>query len=190
VVQGLMEGIAAPLVTALVGVVGAIGGYLLGNRRLKYERLHERQAGAIARLSELLAAVQSGIVNFTYFLQRGDVDRHEQAQEAWRSFFELVDYYRANEVWLEPKTCKKIETFMDSIYEPFLNYFDDLDERGYPQTKEGAELGLRIVRETQPLRRELISEFRGILYPRPWNDYPLRFLEWLRTRKRQDTSGE
>jgi hypothetical protein len=128
-------------------------------------------------------------VNFTYHFQRGDVDRHEQAQEAWRSFFELVDYYRANEVWLEPKTCKKIETFMDSVYEPFLNYFDDLDERGYPQTKEGAQLGLRIVRETQPLRRELISEFRRILYPRPWYGYPLSFLEWLQARNRKDTSG-
>jgi hypothetical protein len=109
-----MEGLAAPLITAVVGVVGLIGGYLLGNRRLKYERLHERQAEVIARMSELLAAVQSGIVSFTHYYQRGDVDRHEQVQEANRSYFELVDYYRANEVWLEPETCKKKASFGES----------------------------------------------------------------------------
>jgi hypothetical protein len=186
-VRKLMDAIATALITAVVGV---LGGYILGNLRLKYEHLHERRAGVIARLCELLAAVQRGVVGFTYYLQRGDADRHEQAQEASRSFFELVDYYRANEVWLEPNTCKKIETFMDNVYLPLVDYFDDLDERGYPQSEEGAALGLRIVRETQPLRRELISEFRMILYPQPWSDYPLRFLGWLRTRNRKDASGE
>jgi len=124
-IRRVIEAIAAALIPA---VVGLLGGYILGNLRLKYEHLHERRAGVIARMCELLAAVQSGVTGFTYFLQRGDVDRHEQAQEANRSFFELVDYYRANEVWLEPETCKKIETFMDNVYVPLVDYFDDLDE--------------------------------------------------------------
>lgn len=156
---------ATALITALAGV---IGGYILGNRRLKYEHLHERRAEVIAKLCELLAAVQRGVVDFTNPVQSRDVDRREQSQEANRAFFELVNYYRSSEIWLAPDTCEKVEAFMDNVYLPLGDYVDDLDERGYPQTPEGRTQGHRILRETQPLRRELISEFRAILYPSSW----------------------
>jgi hypothetical protein len=57
---------------------------------------------------------------------------------------------------------------MNNVHQSLGDYVDDLDERGYPQTKEGWELGTRIFRETQPLRRKLLEEFRAILYPPPW----------------------
>jgi hypothetical protein len=177
-----MDAVVAALITA---VVGAIGGYIVGNWRLKYEHLHDRRAGVIAKLCELLATVQRGVVGFTSPLQPGDVDRRKQAAEAQRAFFELVNYYRANEVWLEPDTCKKVETFMDNVYLPLGDYIDDLDERGYPQTSEGRAQGNRIMRETQPLRRELIDEFRAILYPPRWHDAPLRFLRRTPARNRK-----
>ena len=41
------------------------------------------------------------------------------------------------------------------------------------------------MRETQPLRRELIDEFRAILYPPPWYDAPLQFLERIQARNRK-----
>jgi hypothetical protein len=177
-----MDAVVAALIT---GVVGAFSGYIVGNWRLKYEHLHERRAGVIARLCELLAAVQRGVVSFTYFAQSSNIDRREQAAEAQRAFFELVHHYHSNEVWLEPDTCKKVETFMDNIYLPLGDYIDDLDERGYPQTAEGRTLGNRILRETQPLRRELIDEFRAILYPPPLYDAPLRFLDRITARNRK-----
>ena len=180
-----MDAVVAALISAVVGI---LGGYILGNRRLEYEHLHERRAGVIAKLCEHLAAVQRGVVGFTNPFQRGDVDRHEQAGEARRAFSELVDYYRSNEVWLAPGTCEKVESFINNVYLPLGDYLDDLDERGYPQTPEGRAIGNRILREIQPLRRELIDEFRAILYPTPWYDAPLRFLEWLQTRNRQSSA--
>jgi hypothetical protein len=57
---------------------------------------------------------------------------------------------------------------MNNVHQSLGDYVDDLDERGYPQSKEGRELGTRIFRETQPLRRKLLEEFRAILYPPPW----------------------
>ena len=171
-----------PFITAVVGI---LGGYIVGNRRLKYEHLRERRGEVIAKLCELLAAVQRGVVGFTNPLQPGAVDRLEQAAEAQRAFFELVNYYRSVEVWLEPETCLKIEGFMDNVYLSLGEYFEDLDERGYPQTPEGRALGRRIVRETQPLRRELIEEFRAILYPPPLYDAPLRFLGRIQPRNRK-----
>jgi hypothetical protein len=182
-----MDAVVAALITIIVG--GPIA-YFLGNRRLRYERLYERRAEVIARLCELLAAVQRGVVDVTHPLQPSDVDRREQAKEAQRAFFELVHYYHSNEVWLEPDTCKKVETFMDNVHLTLGDYLDDLDERGYPQTPEGREQGLRILRDTQPLRRELIDEFRVILYPPPWYDAPLRFLERIPARNRKVNSDD
>lgn len=78
-----MDAVVAALITIIVG--GPIA-YFLGNRRLQYERLYERPAEVIARLSELLAAVQRGDVDFTKPLQPSDVDRREQAKEAQRAF--------------------------------------------------------------------------------------------------------
>ena len=83
-----MDAVVAALLTA---VVGALGGYIVGNWRLKYEQLHERRGEVIAKLCELLATVQRGVVDFTSAYQRGDVDRYEQAAEAKRAVFELVD---------------------------------------------------------------------------------------------------
>src|SRR5215212_2353030 len=155
-------------VTVLVAVVGILSGYIAGNWRLKYEHLHERRAEAIAELSRLLAAVQDGVVQFTHYLQPQDVDRHAQAAQAQRAVNELVGCFRSNEVWLDPDTCQKIEAFVDKVYLPLGDYMDTLNERGYPiggRGEYGRDLGRRILRETQPLRRELIDEFRAILYP-------------------------
>jgi len=178
-----MDTIAAAMITTVVGV---IGGYLVGNRRVKYEQLHERQAEVIAKLCELLAAVHRDVAALTSPLQPGGVDRREQAEAVDRVFGELVDYYRSNEVWLAPHTCEKIETFLPEVSVPLQNYVDDFSERGYPRTSEGRALGIHILQEIQPLRRELISEFRAILYPPPWYDAPLRVLEWLQKWARQE----
>jgi hypothetical protein len=72
-----MDTIAAAMITAVVGI---LGGYLVGNRRVKYEQLHERQAEVIAKLCELLAALQRDVADLTSPLQSGDVDRLEQAE--------------------------------------------------------------------------------------------------------------
>jgi hypothetical protein len=128
-----MDALVPALVTAVVGI---LGGYLVGNRRLKYEHLHERRAGVIARLCELLAAVQHGVLGFTDTFQPGGADREAQSREAQQSFFELVDYYHANEVWLDPDTCNKIESFLANVHLPLGEYFDDLDKRGYPKPRK------------------------------------------------------
>jgi hypothetical protein len=182
-----MDAIAAAVITA---VLGGFGGYLWGNRRLKYERLYERRADALSRLAELLYEVQRGFVTFTNPFQQSGVDRTEQIKEANRAFFELVHHFYSNEMWLAPDTCLKVEAFTEFAYLNMGDYVDDLNERGYPQSAEGRELSRRIMREIQPLRRELIDEFRAILYPAPWYDAPLRLLERLQTRNRKDASQE
>jgi hypothetical protein len=153
-------------VVAIIAVLlSGLSGYLWGNRRLKHEHLYERRAEVLSRLGELLYEVQGGFLTFTSPLQSGEADRKKQMEEANRAFFKLVHHFYSNEMWLEEDTCLKIEKFTQFAYLIMGAYIDELDERGHPGSAEGREIGQRMMNELQPLRRELIDEFRAIVYP-------------------------
>jgi hypothetical protein len=185
-VLALMDAVVAAIVAALLS---GLSGYLWGNRRLKHERLYERRAEVLSRLGELLYEVQRGFVTFTSPFQAGEADRKEQMEEANWAFFGLVRYFYSNEMWLEEDTCLKIEKFTQFAYVKMGEYVDDLDERGHPTSEEGREIGTRIMSEILPLRRELITEFRAIVYPAPFYDSALRSLG-LKTTQRSWNSPE
>jgi hypothetical protein len=181
-----MDAIVAAVITALL--TGG-GGYLWGNRRLRHERLYDRRADVLSRLGELLYEVQRGFITFTSPFVSRDADRKGQMDEANRAFFELIHHFYSNEMWLDPETCLKVEKFTDFAYLKIGEYVDGLDEQGYPKTNEVWTLGRQIMREIQPLRRELIAEFREIVYPPPWYDAPMRFLALLPSRNSQEPDG-
>jgi hypothetical protein len=168
-----MDAVVAAIVAALLT---GFSGYLWGNRRLKYERLYERRAEVLSRLGALLYEVQRGFVTFTSPFQSGEADRKQQMEEANRAFFELVHYFYSHEMWLEEDTCLKIEKFTQFAYLNMGKYVDDLDERGHPGSAEGREISTRMLGELQPLRRELINEFRAIVYPAPFYESTLASL--------------
>jgi hypothetical protein len=153
--------------------------YLVGNRRLRHERLYERRAQVIAKLSELLYLMQRGLVSWASPFQLQDVDRDEQRKAANEAFFELVIYYNSNAVWLDPQTCENIDSVTETAWTTAWDYMDNLNERGHPQNKEGRDASIRLYRELPVLRRTLEREFRAILYPPPWYDAPLRMLDRL-----------
>ena len=184
-VRAVMDAVVAIVAVLLSG----LSGYLWGNRRLKHERLYQRRAEVLSRLGELLYEVQRGFVTFTSPFQSGEADRKEQMEEANRAFFELVDHFYSNEMWLEEDTCLKIEKFTQFAYLNMGAYVDDLNERGHPGSAEGREIGQRIMNELQPLRRELIAEFRAIVYPPPWYESALTSLG-LKTKKSSENSQE
>jgi hypothetical protein len=181
-----MDAVVAAIVAALVS---GFSGYLWGNRRLKYERLYERRAEVLSRLGELLYEMERGFVTFASYFQSGEPDRKEQMGEANRAFFELVHHFYSNEMWLEEDTCLKVEKFTQFAYQKMGEYVDDLNERGYPRSAQGREIGERIMNELQPLRRELINEFRAIVYPPPWYESALASLG-LKTKKESQNSQE
>jgi hypothetical protein len=177
-------------VVAIIAVLlSGLSGYLWGNRRLKHERLYERRAEVLSRLGELLYEVQGGFLTFTSPLQSGETDRKEQMEEANRAFFELVHHFYSNEMWLEEDTCLKIEKFTQFAYLNMGAYVDELDERGHSGSAEGREIGQRMMNELQPLRRELIDEFRAIVYPAPWYASLLASLG-LKTEQSSENSQE
>jgi hypothetical protein len=182
------------IVVALITVVvGGLGGYLLGYRRVRYERLYERRAEVIARLSELLFHMQRGFSTWASPFQSAEVDREEQRKAASDAFQDLVTYYHSNSVWLDLQTCEKIESVMETAWAAAWEYVDELNERGYTHSQAGRDASKKLYRDLPVLRRELEHEFRAILYPPPWYDAPLRLLEWLqneiRNRRSTGSSG-
>jgi hypothetical protein len=183
-----------PLLAAVLGAaVGTFGGYILGNRRLKYEKLYERRAEVIADLSEKLYALHIGISSFVSFASFGDLDDEERGEQhiaAYEAYIEFSRYFSQNEVWLAPDACDRVEQFLSEVKQPLDDYTEGLDERGVPLESETMFLGLEIARQTVLLRGELVTAFREILFPPPWYDAPLRLLEWLQARDRKEGSQE
>jgi hypothetical protein len=157
-----MDAVVAALITAVVG--GPLV-YLLGNRRLRYERLYERRAEVIAKLSELLFEMQRSLLQWTSPFQSSNADRDEQRRKAGEALDELIAYYRSSSVWLEPRTCEKIESFLNTTQDAVYKYLDELNERGHPQNKAGRDASLQLQSELPALRKELEGAFRAILYP-------------------------
>lgn len=181
-----MDAVVAALITAVIG--GPIF-YALGTRQRRLEGLYERRAQVIARLSELLFLMQRGFSTWANPFQSADVDRDQQRRKASEAFQDLVTYYHSNSVWLDPATCAKIESVMESAWTAALDYTDEMNKRGYPKNKAGRDASIKLTYELPVLRRNLEDQFRAILYPPPWYDAPLRFLERIQPRNRQTSES-
>ncbi len=200
----------AALITAVAALIGVLGGYMLGNRRLRYERLYEQRALVIAKLSELLFTLQSDLIDRSSpnqlwqtdrFVIDSDLtdwsspfhveqlDRDEQQKNVAAVWRELAVYYRSNAVWLDPATCDRIDSFLKTAIELAWVYEDSLNESGHPRSAEARDAALRLIDTIPPLRRKLEDQFRTILYPPPWYDVPLRFLSWLHVKNRKSTDA-
>ena len=187
VVRCLMDAVAPLLATVLPIAVGTLLGYIVGNRRLKYEHLHERRAEVIAGLSERLVVVEERIAD-TWNVEETDDERRENDAKLEDAFSRLSNYYRPNEVWLAPATCEKVDLFLSNAILHKMRRtprFSDAQLTVHG-SKEVRVLSEKTLAQAKALREELIAEFREILYPPPWYDAPLRWLEWLETRVRKE----
>lgn len=180
-----MDTVVAALLSA---VLGALVVHILHNRQLRNERLFERRAEVIAKLSEKLYTMQyvfTAVAN----PNKQDGDPKQQIQDANRTFDDLRHYYFSNAIWLDSEDCEKVESFMEMAYATMGDYIYDLNERGHPRTMAGRAASQRIQGELQPIRRDLEAEFRAILYPPLWYEPPLRFLRHLQNRSRQTSES-
>jgi len=178
-----MDAVITAIVTA---VLTGSGGYFWGIRRRKHERLDDRRASVLSRLGRLMYEVQRTFLDMAH---SSDTEADGKVEEASRAFFELVHTFYRNEMWLESETCLKIEDFTNFAYRNLGEYQDQRAQRQYDLASERIELSRRITRELQPLRREVIDEFRAIVYPPPWYEAPLRLLEsaQMQTREAQNS---
>ncbi len=172
-----MYAIATAVITAVItAVLGGFVGYVLGNRRVRYERLYERQAEVIAKLSELLWQVQKTALRATGAAHE---DRRRLLEQSEAAANTLLDYYASNRVWLDPKTLATIGRSLHDISIAAGQFQSSLDTYGRSLKPEGKVAAERIKSIVPTLNRELEFAFRAILYPPPWYAAPLNALRWL-----------
>jgi hypothetical protein len=81
-----MDAVVAAIVSA---VLDGLVVYILENRQLRHERLFERRAEVIAKLSELLLLMQSHLIDWSSPFQSSASNRDEQACRAAAAWEEL-----------------------------------------------------------------------------------------------------
>lgn len=185
-VRGLMDAIVGALIAAIVG--GPIF-YVLGTRQRRLEGLYERRAEVIAKLCELLVGVEDALLGWSNAGRMDPPVRPEQQQDFEAAYTDLNDYFRRNSIWLDRATCDGIESFKHDLFYMAFSYAYELDEEGRPRSAESREAAERLLLDVPPLKQDLESRFRAILYPKPWWEYPLRALEGIQARSRK-RSGE
>ncbi len=169
----------------IAAVVGLPIAYFLGYRQTRFERLYEQRALVIAELSRLLWRFQMTALLGTNPDQPPQV-RAERIAENQQAMTDLNYYYFANALWLDAETNQRIESFLMDMTNALRRHQGDLDEQGYPGSHVSIEEARRIFYMVPTVREELAARFRAILYPPPWYDAPLRFLEWLQATAKQD----
>ena len=172
-----MEVVAASLVTAMIGLVGVVLAYVLGKERTRYDRLHEKRADVIARISELLLDVQSKYAAWVFAFGRPEgPDRRQSIQEAGDTFAEFIRYTRSHSIWLSPLLNRRLEAFIEVAWDIGTEAGTSLDDQGDPDEASWEVVRQRVTSEIPTLRRELEEEFREILYPPPFYGPVLRLL--------------
>ena len=160
--------VLAALISGTVLLVSGLLAYHLGKRASRHERLEERQAEVLARLSELLYEVERGYLTSTSPFGHVGEDRKAKIETVAKKHDELYGYYHSHSIWLDPVSCESIEAFLGTVWGMFNDYVDDLDERGYPSSAAGRAVAGKVGRVVPILREGLGIQFRAILRPRPW----------------------
>jgi hypothetical protein len=123
----LVDVICDLLVAAVVG----LGGYFLGYRRIRYERLYEQRALVIAELSRLFWQVRAHAIQGTdIFSYPAHQDQVQLRNEAANALSDLLNYAYSNAIWLDPKTLQKLETFLQDITDVLTDFQSGLGDQG------------------------------------------------------------
>ncbi len=86
----------------------------------------------------------------------------QRREEVSRCLSEFSEYYLPRAVWLDRRTCKSIEKFIEKSEELYSAFADEIRRRGYsPRVR--ASMAARISAELGPLKKEVISDLRDEL---------------------------
>ena len=176
-----MDAITAALITLVVS--GPVA-YFFGLQRSRQERLDEERARVIAELSRLLWRFQMTALLGTNPNQPPEV-RAGRIAENQQAMAELSHYYFARALWLDAETEQIITSFLVDMTNALNTWEGDHNEQGYPSSDVGIAAAQHIFHAVPVVREKLEIRFRAILYPPPWYDMPLRFLEHIQARNRQ-----
>lgn len=93
-------------------------------RNVRFTKLHERRAEAIAETYRLLRQLHSRLVEYVkIFEPAGDRPKEERRHEVAEAHAAFFDYYMANRIFLSKAAIEKIEKLNQNSKKAFLDFF-------------------------------------------------------------------
>ena len=83
----------------------------------------------------------------------------QRREQVARSLGGLSDYYFPRAVWLDHRTCRSVEMFIEESEDLYLELADEIKKRGYSKRVRASMAG-RVSAELGPLKREAVSYLR------------------------------
>ena len=122
----------------------------------------------VSEVWDRLMAIYRSFVAWGSAYEDENVDyQHEPTQrreQVSQRLSELSAYYFPRAVWLDRRTCKSTEKFIEKSEGLYSEFADEIRKRGYSR-RVRAYIAERVSAELGPLRREAISNLQDELKP-------------------------
>jgi hypothetical protein len=123
----------------------------------------ELWTSVVSKVWDQLTEVYGSFVAWSSAYADENVDYlHEPAQrreQVAQRLSELSDYYFPRAVWLDHRTCKSIEQFIEKSESMYSEFVDEIRERGYSR-RVRVNMAERLSAELGPLKKEAVSDLR------------------------------
>lgn len=136
-------------------------------RNVRFTKLHERRAEAIAETYRLLRQLHSRLAEYVkVFEPAGDRPKEERRHEVAEAHKLFFDYYMANRIFLSKAAVEKIEQINQSSKKAFFEFFYGVEmvqaARGNG-TDKWMEIFTHVSEQMPVALEELEDEFRKLL---------------------------
>ena len=83
----------------------------------------------------------------------------QRREQVTRHLSELSDYYFPRAVWLDHRTCRSVEQFIEESEDLYPELADEIKKRGYSR-RVRTRMAERVSAELGPLKREAVAYLR------------------------------
>jgi len=83
----------------------------------------------------------------------------QRREQVTQRLSELSDYYFPRAVWLDHRTCRSVEQFIEESEDLYLELADEIKKRGYSR-RVRVSMAERVSAELGPLKREAVAYLR------------------------------
>ena len=122
--------------------------------------------GVVSETWDRLVEIYSSFVAWSSAYADENVDYLQEPKQrrerVSRCLREFSDYYAPRAVWLDLRTCKAIEEFIETSEGLYSEFVDEIRDRGYSRRVK-ASMAARVSAELGPLKREAVSSLQAEL---------------------------
>ena len=123
----------------------------------------ELLTSVISEVWDRLAEVYGSFVAWSSAYADENVDYLDEPtqrrEQVSRSLSGLSEYYSPRAVWLDHRTCRSIEQFVEEAEDLYLELADGIKKRGYSR-RVRANMAERVSAQLGPLKKEAVSQLR------------------------------